>query len=140
LSLQVKEFELKDRNFSTSGNFGFGIDEHIDLGLKYDPQVGIYGMDFYACLSRPGFRTSRKKAKRGYVLATAYLRSLLCCLLCIVVCSCDDQLCSQISRSTATLHTTHVLQPHRSAPQDHQGGGAELVQAEVRRTAEGLKW
>merc|ERR1712021_54884 len=43
--LAVKEFELKDRNFSTSGNFGFGIDEHIDMGLKYDPAIGIYGMD-----------------------------------------------------------------------------------------------
>ncbi len=23
-----------------SGNFGFGIDEHIDLGIKYDPSTG----------------------------------------------------------------------------------------------------
>jgi large subunit ribosomal protein L11e len=32
--LKVKEYELKKVNFSTGGNFGFGIDEHIDLGLK----------------------------------------------------------------------------------------------------------
>jgi len=62
--LQVKEFELKDSNFSTTGNFGFGIDEHIDLGLKYDPAIGIYGMDFYVVLTRPGFRVAKKK--RGY--------------------------------------------------------------------------
>jgi len=59
--LQVHEYELKDRNFSSTGNFGFGIQEHIDLGLKYDPSVGIYGMDFYVVLGRPGFRVSRKK-------------------------------------------------------------------------------
>jgi len=59
--LQVKEYELKDRNFSTSGNFGFGIDEHIDLGLKYDPAVGIYGMDIFVVLARPGFRVNKKK-------------------------------------------------------------------------------
>jgi large subunit ribosomal protein L11e len=59
--LQVHEFELKNRNFSTTGNFGFGIQEHIDLGLKYDPSVGIYGMDFFIVLGRPGFRVSRKK-------------------------------------------------------------------------------
>ena len=59
--LQVHEFELKERNFSSTGNFGFGIQEHIDLGLKYDPSVGIYGMDFYVVLGRPGFRVSRKK-------------------------------------------------------------------------------
>jgi len=59
--LQVHEYELKDSNFSSTGNFGFGIQEHIDLGLKYDPSVGIYGMDFFVVLGRPGFRVSRKK-------------------------------------------------------------------------------
>merc|ERR1712065_6372 len=66
-ALAVKEFELLDKNFSTSGNFGFGIDEHIDLGLKYDPAVGIYGMDFYICLARPGYRVSRRKRRRARV-------------------------------------------------------------------------
>lgn len=41
--LKVKEYELLRRNFSDSGNFGFGINEHIDLGIKYDPSTGIYG-------------------------------------------------------------------------------------------------
>jgi len=59
--LKVKEFELKDGNFSSSGNFGFGIDEHIDLGIKYDPNIGIYGMDFYVVLSRLGGRVSKRK-------------------------------------------------------------------------------
>lgn len=61
--LQVKEFELKERNFSQTGNFGFGIEEHIDLGLKYDPATGIYGMDFYVVLGRPGFRVSRRRRR-----------------------------------------------------------------------------
>lgn len=65
--LQVKEFELKERNFSTSGNFGFGVDEHIDMGLKYDPAVGIYGMDIYVVLGRAGFRVSKKKIKRSSI-------------------------------------------------------------------------
>ena len=45
--LQVREYELKRENFSATGNFGFGIAEHIDLGIKYDPSIGIFGMDFY---------------------------------------------------------------------------------------------
>ena len=32
--LKVKEYELRKRNFSETGNFGFGISEHIDLGIK----------------------------------------------------------------------------------------------------------
>jgi len=59
--LKVKEFELKAGNFSQNGNFGFGIQEHIDLGIKYDPQIGIYGMDFYVVLERPGRRVSRRR-------------------------------------------------------------------------------
>ena len=41
--LKVKEYELLQRNFSDTGNFGFGINEHIDLGIKYDPSTCIYG-------------------------------------------------------------------------------------------------
>lgn len=36
----MKEYELKKKNFSATGCFGFGITEHIDLGLKYDPATG----------------------------------------------------------------------------------------------------
>ena len=38
--LQVKEYELYKENFSATGNFGFGVQEHIDLGIKYDPSIG----------------------------------------------------------------------------------------------------
>ncbi|KAI5795190.1 ribosomal protein L5 domain-containing protein [Geopyxis carbonaria] len=59
--LKVKEYELRKKNFSESGNFGFGISEHIDLGIKYDPAIGIYGMDFYTIMSRPGQRVAKRK-------------------------------------------------------------------------------
>ncbi|KAJ3337759.1 60S ribosomal protein L11 [Gonapodya sp. JEL0774] len=59
--LKVREFELKKSNFSATGNFGFGIQEHIDLGIKYDPSIGIYGMDFYVVMGRPGFRVARRR-------------------------------------------------------------------------------
>jgi len=65
--LHVKEFELPDKCFSATGNFGFGIQEHIDLGLKYDPAVGIYGMDFYVVLGRPGGRVAKRKHKKAVV-------------------------------------------------------------------------
>ncbi|GAA6052318.1 hypothetical protein JCM3770_007249 [Rhodotorula araucariae] len=59
--LKVKEYELRKRNFSQTGNFGFGIQEHIDLGIKYDPGIGIFGMDFYVVMGRPGARVARRK-------------------------------------------------------------------------------
>jgi len=65
--LKVKEYELNHKNFSSTGCFGFGIEEHIDLGIKYDPGIGIYGMDFYVVLGRPGFRVTRRRRARGKV-------------------------------------------------------------------------
>ncbi|XP_060564285.1 large ribosomal subunit protein uL5 [Ruditapes philippinarum] len=65
--LKVREYELRKNNFSESGNFGFGIQEHIDLGIKYDPGIGIYGMDFYVVLGRPGFNISQRRKRHSKV-------------------------------------------------------------------------
>jgi large subunit ribosomal protein L11e len=90
--LKVKEFELRKKNFSDNGkcgrqfarvcpffflsqqfnnyivgNFGFGIDEHIDLGIKYDTNTGIFGMDFYVVLKRSGDRVAKRRNKSGRV-------------------------------------------------------------------------
>merc|ERR1712168_1081286 len=59
--LKVKEYELRRDNFSSNGNFGFGIQEHIDLGIKYDPSIGIFGLDFYIVLQRPGYRVAKRR-------------------------------------------------------------------------------
>ncbi|KAG8143080.1 putative 60S ribosomal protein [Naja naja] len=63
----VREYELRKNNFSDTGNFGFGIQEHIDLGIKYDPSIGIYGLDFYVVLGRPGFSIADKKRRTGSI-------------------------------------------------------------------------
>ena len=65
--LKVKEYELRRKNFSETGNFGFGIQEHIDLGARYDPGIGIFGMDFYVVMSRPGARVARRKQKTARI-------------------------------------------------------------------------
>ncbi|ODN02726.1 60S ribosomal protein L11 [Orchesella cincta] len=65
--LKVREYELRRENFSCTGNFGFGIQEHIDLGIKYDPSIGIYGLDFYVVLGRPGFNVAHRRRKVGVV-------------------------------------------------------------------------
>lgn len=60
-ALKVKEYELLEKNFSAGGNFGFGIKEHIDLGIKYDPSIGIFGMDIYVVLGRAGQRVKNRR-------------------------------------------------------------------------------
>lgn len=64
-ALKVQEYELRKNNFSDTGNLRFGIQEHIDLGIKYDPSMSIYGLDFYVVLGSPGFSIADKKHRTG---------------------------------------------------------------------------
>ena len=61
--------KVKESSFDDYGNFSFGIKEHIDIpGVKYDPQVGILGLDVAISLARPGFNIrfrSKHKASVG---------------------------------------------------------------------------
>nr|GEW57364.1 60S ribosomal protein L11 [Tanacetum cinerariifolium] len=41
--LKVKEYKLLRCNFTDTDCFGFGIQEHIDLGIKYDPSTVSMG-------------------------------------------------------------------------------------------------
>nr|VDC90723.1 unnamed protein product [Brassica rapa] len=70
--LKVKEYELLRRNFSDTGCFGFDVELIKDDGFTgfcgmYDPSTGIYGMDFYVVLERPGYRVARRRRCKARV-------------------------------------------------------------------------
>ncbi len=68
LLLQAKGSTLKASSFDERGNVSFGIKEHIDIpGMKYDPEIGIFGMDVCVQLERPGYRVARRKRARSKV-------------------------------------------------------------------------
>lgn len=55
---------IKASSFDNFGNLSIGIHEHIDIpGTRYDPEIGIFGMDVCMALSRPGYRISRRRNK-----------------------------------------------------------------------------
>lgn len=64
-ALHVVNNKLSRNCFDRNGNFAFGIKEHIELpGVKYDPEIGIFGMDICVSLARPGYRVKyRRRAK-----------------------------------------------------------------------------
>jgi len=66
---EAKGNQVKDKSFDNFGNYSFGIKEHIDIpDVKYDPQIGILGLDVSVSLSRPGFNIrvrSKHKARLG---------------------------------------------------------------------------
>lgn len=52
-------------SFDEYGNLSIGIREHIDLPeTKYNPDIGIFGMDVSVALSRPGYSIAKKRARR----------------------------------------------------------------------------
>ena len=63
--LVSKGNKIRSRSFDQSGNFSFSITEHIDIsGVKYDPKIGIHGLNIAVKLTRPGFNISvRSKHK-----------------------------------------------------------------------------
>merc|ERR1711937_627942 len=65
--LKVKCFELLRTNFAENGSFGFGLQEHIDLGIKYDPSTGIYGLDFYVVLGRAGYNINQRRKQKSTI-------------------------------------------------------------------------
>ena len=59
--LAAKNNQVKASSFDNFGNISFGIREHIDIpGIKYKPEVGIFGMDVAIALERPGYRVARR--------------------------------------------------------------------------------
>ncbi len=57
---------INPRSFDRQGNFAFGIREHIDIpGQRYDPNLGIVGMDIMATVERPGYRVTRKRRAKS---------------------------------------------------------------------------
>ena len=61
-ALAIRSNRLAAYSFDPHGNFSFGIPDYTDFsGMKYDPEIGVFGMDVAVALERPGFRIARRK-------------------------------------------------------------------------------
>ena len=62
--LAAKGNVLKPSNLDEAGNISFGIPEYIDIdGAKYDPKIGMIGLQACITLSRPGYRIKHRRIK-----------------------------------------------------------------------------
>ena len=61
-ALTIRSNRLAAYSFDPHGNFSFGVPDYTDFeGMKYDPEIGVFGMDIAVALERPGFRITRRK-------------------------------------------------------------------------------
>jgi large subunit ribosomal protein L5 len=66
--LPVVDNKISRSSFDKQGNFAFGIKEHIEIaGVKYDPDVGIFGMDICVTMARPGYRVKARRRQKAHV-------------------------------------------------------------------------
>jgi len=62
----LRAFEARDKQLDVDsidryGNFSFGIADYTDFtGMKYDPAIGIHGMDVAVEMGRAGFRVRQR--------------------------------------------------------------------------------
>ncbi len=65
-AFEAVNHRIKFSSFDENGNVSFGIQEHINIpGVKYDPEIGVFGMDVCITIERPGYRTARRKVKKA---------------------------------------------------------------------------
>lgn len=67
-ALAVRNQRLPEYVFDAFGNFSFGVADYTDFeGMKYDPEIGVFGMDVNVSLVRPGFRVKVRRVARARV-------------------------------------------------------------------------
>jgi large subunit ribosomal protein L5 len=61
-ALSTRENKMADYSFDDEGNLSFGIPDHtLFKSQKYDPKIGIFGMDISITMQKPGYRVKRRR-------------------------------------------------------------------------------
>lgn len=64
----VKTNKIAGYNFDSEGNFSFGIPDYTDFkGMRYDPDIGIFGMDISVTVDRAGTRVRKRRRNRSRI-------------------------------------------------------------------------
>jgi len=64
-ALGTRENKMSDYSFDEEGNLAFGIPDHtLFKSQKYDPNIGIFGMDICITMEKPGYRVKRRRIAR----------------------------------------------------------------------------
>ena len=67
-ALWTRNFRVANWSFDREGNLQFGIPDHTAFeGQKYNPEVGIFGMDVSVTVERPGFRIKHRHREQKRV-------------------------------------------------------------------------
>jgi len=64
-ALKTRDNKIALYSFDDQGNFSFGIPDHtLFEGQKYDPNIGIFGMDICVSMEKPGYTVKHRRIDR----------------------------------------------------------------------------
>lgn len=67
-ALITRENKMADYSFDDQGNLSFGIPDHtLFKSQKYDPNIGIFGMDVCITMKKPGFRVKNRRIAPNHI-------------------------------------------------------------------------
>ena len=65
---EARDNTIQESNLDNEGNISFGIKEYIDVpGVKYNPEIGIMGLQVCITLKRSGFRIKSRAIKKKVI-------------------------------------------------------------------------
>lgn len=67
-ALWVVNNKILKYSFDEQGNFSFGIKDYTEFqDMKYDPEIGVFGLDINVSLARPGRRVVYRRRRRSRI-------------------------------------------------------------------------
>ena len=64
-AFETRENKIAEYAFDNQGNLSFGIPDHTMFkDQKYNPDIGIFGMDICITMQKPGYRIKRRRTQR----------------------------------------------------------------------------
>lgn len=64
-ALSTRERRIASYSFDREGNLSFGVPDYTDFeGMRYDPEIGIFGMDVSVVIQRPGYRVTQRRVMK----------------------------------------------------------------------------
>jgi large subunit ribosomal protein L5 len=67
-ALKTRDNKIADYSFDEQGNLSFGIPDHtLFKNQKYDPKIGIFGMDVSITMKKIGYRIKKRRIAQAHI-------------------------------------------------------------------------
>ncbi len=67
-AFDIRAFKMPEYAWDSAGHLNFGVPDYTEFeGLRYDPEIGIFGMDVAVVIARAGARVRHRRLGKGRI-------------------------------------------------------------------------